>query len=219
MNAREAILERVRAALARRPQAAIAEAPPPLIRVPAIDDEGRLELFAERLQALGGTVSRAGTLEDAREIAARLTAGCTAVASNARILVQSGISSLPGVRSGFHSEPELREACRTASMGITGADFALAETGSLVLFASEEEARLVSLLPPVHLAVLDRARLLTGLDELFERVPRPSDRSSSMILITGPSRSADIEMILVRGVHGPGALHVIVVDEALERGQ
>ena len=52
---------------------------------------------------------------------------------------------------------------------------------------------------------------LTGLDELFTRVPLPADVSSSLVLITGPSRTADIEQILVRGVHGPGQLTVVIV--------
>ena len=54
-------------------------------------------------------------------------------------------------------------------------------------------------------------RLLTGLDELYTLLPVPSDRSSSMVFITGPSRTADIEQILVRGVHGPGEIHVVLV--------
>jgi len=59
--------------------------------------------------------------------------------------------------------------------------------------------------------VLPVERLLTGLDELFTVLPRPAEQTSSMVLITGPSRTADIEQILVRGVHGPGAIHVILV--------
>ncbi len=70
---------------------------------------------------------------------------------------------------------------------------------------------MISLLPPAHIAVVPRDRILTGLDELFDKVPLPAERSSSMVLITGPSRTADIEQILVRGVHGPGELHVVVV--------
>ncbi len=70
---------------------------------------------------------------------------------------------------------------------------------------------MVSLLPPVHVALVPRQKILTGLDELLTEVPLPADRSSSMLLITGPSRTADIEQILVRGVHGPGEIHVIVV--------
>jgi L-lactate dehydrogenase complex protein LldG len=70
---------------------------------------------------------------------------------------------------------------------------------------------MISLLPPVHIALVDRERLLTGLDELLSILPRPADETSSMVLITGPSRTADIEQILVRGVHGPGEIHVVVV--------
>jgi L-lactate dehydrogenase complex protein LldG len=54
--------------------------------------------------------------------------------------------------------------------------------------------------------------MLSGLDELLTRVPQPADSTASMVLITGPSRTADIEQILVRGVHGPGELHVVIVD-------
>jgi L-lactate dehydrogenase complex protein LldG len=70
---------------------------------------------------------------------------------------------------------------------------------------------MISLLPPVHIAVVPRERILTGLDELLTGTPLPAERSSSMLFITGPSRTADIEQILVRGVHGPGEIHVIVV--------
>jgi L-lactate dehydrogenase complex protein LldG len=95
--------------------------------------------------------------------------------------------------------------------GITGADYALADTGTLVLFSSPQEARMISLLPPLHLAVIRQEQILTGLDELFSLEPLPGNRSSSMVLITGPSRTADIEQILIRGVHGPGEIHVVVV--------
>jgi L-lactate utilization protein LutC len=69
---------------------------------------------------------------------------------------------------------------------------------------------MISLLPPVHIAVVPRERILTGLDELFTLLPDPSGSTSSMVLITGPSRTADIEQILVRGVHGPGEIHVVI---------
>jgi L-lactate dehydrogenase complex protein LldG len=96
-------------------------------------------------------------------------------------------------------------------VGITSADYALADTGTLVMLASPQEARMISLLPPAHIAVVPRARILTGLDELFSLLPNPAEATSSMVLITGPSRTADIEQILVRGVHGPGLLTVVVV--------
>ena len=54
-------------------------------------------------------------------------------------------------------------------------------------------------------------RLLSGLDELLSKIPLPAEQTSSMVLITGPSRTADIEQILVRGVHGPGEIHVVIL--------
>jgi L-lactate dehydrogenase complex protein LldG len=97
-----------------------------------------------------------------------------------------------------------------AAVGLTGAEYGLADTGTLVVM-SAVEARLASLLPPVHIAVLEGARILSGLDELLTLLPQPAGLTASMVLITGPSRTADIEQILVRGVHGPGELHVVII--------
>jgi L-lactate utilization protein LutC len=97
------------------------------------------------------------------------------------------------------------------NFGITSADYILADTGTLVMISSPREARMISLLPPAHIAVVPRERILTGLDELFSLHPCPSGETSSMVLITGPSRTADIEQILVRGVHGPGEVTVVIV--------
>jgi L-lactate utilization protein LutC len=138
-------------------------------------------------------------------------AGKTAVASNSPYLQECGITSLPGVRSGIRDVTELRDVCEKADIGITSADYALGDTGTLVMIASPAEARLVSLLPPAHIAIVPVTRLLSGLDELFTILPDPAAQTSSMVLITGPSRTADIEQILVRGVHGPGQIHVVLV--------
>ena len=77
--------------------------------------------------------------------------------------------------------------------------------------AGRMETALAELLPPAHIAVVPKERMLTGLDELFTILPRPAEVSSSLVLITGPSRTADIEQILVRGVHGPGQVTVVIV--------
>jgi L-lactate dehydrogenase complex protein LldG len=184
---------------------------PPRLRVPSVDLETRLRSFSEALEKLAGKFYRAASLEDARAYAAALLGGKTAVASSAALLRECGITALDGVRSGVTEERELRELCARVDVGITSADYALADTGTLVMFSSREEARMISLLPPVHLAVVRTDRILTGLDQLFTLEPLPGQRSSSMVLITGPSRTADIEQILIRGVHGPGELHVVVI--------
>lgn len=208
---RDAILHKVRTALGRAASQAPAPAPPPRIRIPESGVEARIEAFCANLQKLAGKTHVAASPEDARNYVSELIAGKPAVASNASFLRTCGIAGLPSVRTDFTDRDALRAACASAEFGITSADYALADTGTLVMLASPEEARMVSLLPPVHIAAVPRDRILTGLDELLSLVPRPGDLTSSMVLITGPSRTADIEQILVRGVHGPGEIHVVVV--------
>jgi L-lactate dehydrogenase complex protein LldG len=209
--ARDYILHKARTALGRTVASPVEPAPAARIRVPQMGPDERIALFARKLEGLAAKFYRASSAADAREYVASLLAGRAAVASNAPFLAECGITALPGVRSGFTDREALRAACAEAPAGITSADYALADTGTLVMFSSREEPRLISLLPPLHVAVVPREKILTGLDELLALVPRPADRTSSMVLITGPSRTADIEQILVRGVHGPGELHVVVV--------
>jgi L-lactate utilization protein LutC len=89
--------------------------------------------------------------------------------------------------------------------------YGLADTGSVVLAASPEEPRARSLLPFVHVSILREERILPGLAELFEAVG--GNLPSALAIVTGPSRSADIEQRLVVGVHGPGEVHVVLVGE------
>ena len=208
---RDNILHRVRTALGRSAGQGVADPPPVRIRIPDVDMEQRISTMFARIEALAGATHRAATPADARAFVAAAIEGQSAVASNAPFLAECGIATLPGVRSGIADREELRALCASADVGITSADYVLADTGSLVMLASPREARLVSLLPPAHIAVVPRDRILTGLDELFTILPNPTEVTSSMVLITGPSRTADIEQILVRGVHGPGRITVVVV--------
>jgi L-lactate dehydrogenase complex protein LldG len=208
---RDKILHKVRTALGRGAGQAPAAAPEVRLRIPEIPLEDRLASFRAALEDAGGAFWVASSVEDARARVAALVAGKTAVCSNSAYLRDCGITALPGVRTGLLDEPELRAACAAADAGITSAAYGLADTGSLVMFSSVEEARMISLLPPLHVAVLAKDLILTGLDELFSKHPLPGEAASSMVLITGPSRTADIEQLLIRGVHGPGELHVIVV--------
>lgn len=93
--------------------------------------------------------------------------------------------------------------------GVSQALYGLADTGSVVLAASPEEPRARSLLPFVHVSLLREDRILAGLEELFEAFG-PS-LPSALTIVTGPSRSADIEQTLVVGVHGPGEVHVVLL--------
>jgi L-lactate dehydrogenase complex protein LldG len=206
---RENILHRIRTAVGRSAGQPVDEVPPVRLRVPVVDMEARIASMLARVEALAGRTAR--TTDPCAVVEAALN-GRAAIASNAPFLTECGITRLPNVRSGVTDREELRAICATIDVGITSADYALADTGTLVMLSSPHEARLISLLPPAHIAVVPKNRILTGLDELFSILPRPAEQTSSMVLITGPSRTADIEQILVRGVHGPGLITVVVAE-------
>ena len=110
---------------------------------------------------------------------------------------------------------EFRGKAIAADIGITGVDYAIAETGSCVLLARKGVSRVVSLLPPVHIAVVESGQVLPSLDDLFTLRRQDfmrGDLGSYMNLISGPSRSADIEYKIVTGVHGPGEVHMVLLD-------
>ena len=145
------------------------------IRIPEVALEARIESFFRAVTNLAGKTCLANSPADARDYVAALIGEGPAVASNAPLLRECGIVDLPGVQTGFNDLAALRQACASAAFGITSADYALADTGTLVMLSSAEEARMISLLPPVHIAVVPRARILTGLDELLSKAPRPGE--------------------------------------------
>jgi hypothetical protein len=208
MTNRESVLGSIRGALRRTAGQDPGPPPPASLRIPQQDASDRAALFAQRLEKLAGRCFFAPTPDAAADYVRTLLEGKCAVASAAPFLCACGITGLPGV-----SLDTGRHACAQADIGITSADYALADTGTLVLLAGPNESRLVSLLPPIHVAVFPRSAILTGLDELFSVLPDPAEQTSSMVMITGPSRTADIEQILVRGVHGPGVVHAVVVGD------
>jgi L-lactate dehydrogenase complex protein LldG len=101
-----------------------------------------------------------------------------------------------------------------AGMGVTGVDYVIADTGTIVLLTDESKPRGVSLLPPVHLAIVKESDIVSNINELFVILKQKLDAGepvpSCMTFITGPSRTADIELNLTLGVHGPKELHVII---------
>jgi L-lactate dehydrogenase complex protein LldG len=99
-------------------------------------------------------------------------------------------------------------------VGITTAQAAIAETGTLVLESAAERHRLVSLVPPVHIAIIAASRIAASLGEALALLREGKDLSPAVTFITGPSRTADIELTLTIGVHGPQELYVIVVAES-----
>jgi len=114
--------------------------------------------------------------------------------------------------------PDCCQVLAQVDLGLTSAQATLLDSGSLVLIAGPQRPRSVSLLPPTHLCLVPRSALLpdvSALPELLSRHRDPSGQLPSCLnLVTGPSSTADIELVLVRGVHGPGALDVVGLDWA-----
>ncbi len=119
MTAREEILSRVRTALGRKEGQAVKPPAAPRLRIPEIAVEERFAMFQQRLEVLGGKVYRAATLADAARIVAEIRPQGAAVASNAAILRDSGITALPDVITGLTGEAEIRKVCAEAACGIS----------------------------------------------------------------------------------------------------
>ncbi|MBS0265441.1 MAG: lactate utilization protein C [Planctomycetes bacterium] len=102
-----------------------------------------------------------------------------------------------------------------ADLGITSVDWAVAETGTLALCSLPGQGRVVSLLPPTYLAVIEPAQIVPDLFDLFDRLgERRENLPSNVSLVTGPSKTGDIELKLTTGVHGPGNVNVVIVEES-----
>jgi L-lactate dehydrogenase complex protein LldG len=181
------------------------------------------EQFRAALTALGGRVHRASGAAGVADLIvaiAREHQAATYISWDDEHLgcagLLAGLSSrgLPRVTYDVSGDPERRvaevEALAGVGLGLTGAHAALADTGGLVLVSGPGRGRLASVLPPVHVAVVDERRLRPSLAALLREEPDLLGAGSNVVIVAGPSRTADIEMTLTHGVHGPKHVHVIL---------
>ncbi|MDQ2942442.1 MAG: LUD domain-containing protein, partial [Candidatus Dormibacteraeota bacterium] len=121
-----------------------------------------------------------------------------------------------------HARHSLRQKFIDAAVGISGANMAIAETGTIVLITNEGNADLTTTLPPVHIALFGIDKVVATLDDavaMLRMLPRSGTgqiMTSYVNWITGPSRSADIEQSLAIGVHGPREMHCVIIDNGRE---
>ncbi len=95
---------------------------------------------------------------------------------------------------------------------ITSTRGGIAETGSLILWPTRDEPRLMSLVPPIHIAMLEASELHATLQDAMNAQNWASGMPTNALLISGPSKTADIEQTLAYGVHGPKELIVLVIE-------
>lgn len=110
---------------------------------------------------------------------------------------------------------DIRQRVTDAYIGVTSADYCLADTATLVMKSRPAEARSVSLLPSIHVGVIHLSQILFDLKELYARLKWDPDHSEDlphhMVFVSGPSKTADIELVMVHGAHGPRALTLCVI--------
>jgi len=182
--------------------------------------------MAQQVAEVGGVVDKVPDLAAAREKLRELLDSLSARSALcwrhelldrlglAGLLEELGVERLDAEALASLPSDQVREKTLAADVGITSATKAVAETGTLVLAASKETPRVASLLPPVYIAIVERGQMVPDLFDYFDEI---SDEQSierlptNVTFVTGPSKTGDLEMRLITGVHGPGRWHVLLV--------
>jgi L-lactate dehydrogenase complex protein LldG len=179
-----------------------------------MQQERLVTTFSQAARAVGAEVTPVAGVDAVADYVKRIAGGPVLLpqfASGDRLglataLVESGVDL---VQSG------LRQRAAQAAVGVTGANFAFAATGTVVLESTVEDIRLATTLPEHHVVLLDPAKILA--DDLaavpYLRTFHQNSPRNFLAYITGPSRTADIERVLTIGVHGPRELHILLLDE------
>lgn len=129
---------------------------------------------------------------------------------------QAAINRIPRHWTG-NRDPEVRNRTLASSIGVTVADWAIAESATIVQMTRPGRPRSTSLVPSIHIAVLLLSHLTANLAEAYALVRQEQD-CDSWTLISGPSKTADIEAVMVHGAHGPKAMHLVVLTEPVIAG-
>jgi L-lactate dehydrogenase complex protein LldG len=178
----------------------------PEVRFTGLDRSDLAASFERAAREVDAAVHRA-TGGDVGALVVELAAGATRVVRTPEPEVDAAASAL--AEAGLTVDPYTPVAGADADVGLTGAVAAVAATGSVVLDASVGGSRGAGLLPPVHLCLVPEDRLVATPAEVLH--PLAAGPPSSLVLVSGPSRTGDVEQILTLGVHGPRHLHVVLL--------
>jgi L-lactate dehydrogenase complex protein LldG len=202
----DALLSRVRAAVRAQPVTVAAVPEHAVVRRIARDRADLVDLFAAKAQAVGMRVTRTDDAGLDAALAKLLESrGKTVVAIHDGALAARATAAA-GARLAPNDSDDILFDCE---VGITDVDCAIAESGSLVV-STNGRIRNAWVTPPIHIAIVRASQVLADLVDLFEQRPDALEAASTTI-ITGPSKTADIEGVLVTGVHGPAAVEIVLV--------
>lgn len=237
MSSREAFLARVRQALHAGQQSHHAEswrAENGEVVSLVAEGENLAARLQRELEGVGGSVARVKHVAEAAQYITRL-----AKEKGAEVVVrwQSDLLDTLEIDDALHAgganvhtaaptgeddaasrRQELRDLLARADLGLSGVDAVIAETGTLMLTAQPGQVRGVSLLPPVHVAVARTDQIVATFADALRTARQAGEDvqqnlTSCISFVTGPSRTGDIELKLTVGVHGPGELHLVLLDE------
>lgn len=185
--------------------------------------EERMDKFLSIWESLGGKGVKVTTSEEAvnaikswfSEQPEWLSSHAIVAWSELPVMARTSLEQL-GWRSRPYSELGESAADRTiaigqAELGITSADYGIAQSGSLILKSSPKRGRSVSLVPTRHLAFIPGSVIRDSLDQIMEELGHADNLPAAIEIISGPSRTSDIEMDLSIGVHGPIEVYAIVI--------
>ena len=197
-------------------------APAPMPYTPSAERAELVSSFARELEAVGGRFL--GTIAPKRlaarissyanEIAARTIAYGDGVAADmkpiASALERSGCALVKAARTKDGERAAARSQLFGADLGIAEADFAISSTGTLVMTSAPTRPNSLTLVPPASLIIVQVDRIVPNLAALFAVMAPEAIAANRTTLVTGPSRTADIEKRIVLGIHGPKSLAVII---------
>jgi len=214
-SAREETLAKVRASLGRTPGSPVVPVPP-TARVKSRTAgplHTEIEQFFTEIGKLNGITRRLAGKDDLKSALTDLVKAEAVKKATLWATLQLQALDVAGTLRALGVEIVSPQADKhlvaECELGVTGVDAALPETGTLLLRSSPERPRVVSLLPRVHLAILRRTALRADLHQAFAE----AKDAGYCVLVTGPSRTSDIELTLTLGVHGPKSLYVWLLDE------
>jgi len=213
MSAREAILGRI--ARARGSGAAPADADDRIRRhprgpIPRLEAD-LVQQFYDQARGLKSDVARVATMA---EVPARVAEYLRARERSMEAVCWPALTALNWRGAGV--DVQARAASGDDLVGITAAFAAIAETGTLMLLSGPHTPATVSLLPEIHVAVVDRPRIVATMEDAWDRLR--AERGSlprAVTFVSGPSRTADIEQTITLGAHGPARVCIILVDDGL----
>lgn len=191
----------------------------------AVDRSGLTASFIENSQPLNIRIHKAGSLSEAGDRVLEIAQESDPEFGHHKFIVQHDHPDIHSMRlwqklagepiqltTTFNGDPDLREKTVQSYIGVTSTDWGIAESATLLNYTEPGKPRSTSLVPSIHIGLLRENKILANLQEAYCMIRRRQP-TPGVTLISGPSKTADIEAHMVHGAHGPREVHIVIVPE------